>query len=95
MSERVVWTYFLSRDSMHGKLSDSVSLWHVKPTRVRHRYRVTWVGTDPFNPGHLGEFRPEEIDAWWRVHPETDLELIRIETHPSERDLEQARRGAR
>ena len=89
---RHVWTYWLSRDSIHGELSGKVHLWRERPTRVRHRYRVTWVDSDHRKSGHLGEFPPSEIAAWFRVYPETDLELIRIDTHPTPHDLERARK---
>ena len=90
---RIVSTYWVTRNSVDGALAAKCDLWNTKPTRVQHRYRVTWVGDDPAMPGHLGEFRPDEIAAWWRVYPETDREIICIETHPSKADLENQRKN--
>lgn len=85
---RITWTYWISRDSLNGELAEKCALWNAKPTRKKHDYRVTWVGSDIIDPGHLGEFTPQEIDAWFRVHPETDLELIRAEVHPTQAELD-------
>ena len=85
--ERETWVYFVSRDSINGELSGKCALWCAKPTRVRFRYRVTWVGTDPAVPALLGEYSPETVESWFGVYPETDLELIRVEQTPTEKML--------
>jgi hypothetical protein len=85
--DRTVWTYWVSRDSLQGELSGQCHLWWQKPLRVKHGYRVTWVNTDEHNPGLLGAFSPRDIKGWFRTIPETDLELIRIEMHPTEAEL--------
>lgn len=89
---RAVWVYFVSRDSLSGELSGKCSLWYAKPIRVQHRYRVTWVGADDRYPCHLGEFRCDEVFSWFKVYPETDRELIRVEQYATQRMLEAARR---
>lgn len=86
----LTWTYWVSRDSTNGELSGKCSLWRARPLRVKHRYRVAWVGASTLDPGHLGDFRLDEIYAWFRVHPETDRELIRIEWGVTERMLKDA-----
>ncbi len=90
MNDKVVWVYFVSRDSVGGVLSDTCHLWHAKPTRVRHATRITWVGTDHKNPGLIGEYPPDEIHKWFRVYPQTDLELIRAEVCPSQKEIDDA-----
>ena len=89
--ERIAWTYFVSRDSLDGALSASCSLWNEKPLRTRAGSRVVWSSVI----GHLGEFRPAEVASWFRTYPETDLELVRIETRPSQKEFEEAKRQAR
>jgi len=76
---RPVWTYYISRDSLDGVPAATCNLWWVKPTRVKHRYHVTWVASNLQEPGHLGEYPVEHIDVWFRTRPDTDLELIKAE----------------
>lgn len=90
----VTWTYWITRDSIAGALSAKCTLWNVRPIRVRHRERVTWVNADETNPGHLGEFDPKEIDAWFRVHADTDREIICVETRPNATELETSQKSA-
>jgi hypothetical protein len=87
-----VWVYWISRDSVDGALSGMCSLWYVKPLRVKHRYRVTWVAANHREPGHLGNFSPKDIAYWFHTYPETDLELLRVEQTATERMLEEARK---
>lgn len=87
---RVVWVYWVSRDSRNGELADKCSLWRERPLRVKHRYRATWVGSDPNDPGHLGDFKPDEIFEWFKVCPETDRELVKVEQGVTERMLKAA-----
>lgn len=87
---RPTWTYYVSRDSINGELSGTCSLWNTKPQRVQHRYRVTWVGPDTSEPGHLGDYAPETVALWFGVYPETDRELIRADTTPTEKMLAEA-----
>lgn len=93
MTERVVWTYWVSRDSLNGELSGKCVLWFHKPIRVRHAQRITWVPVDHRAPGCLGEFVTDEIYGWFKVYPETDLELIRVECCPSQKEIEAAERN--
>lgn len=88
----VTWTYWLSRDSLDGALNARCSLWHVRPLRTRVGGRVTWTSAT----GHLGDFRPDEIIAWraFRTYPETDRELIRVETVPTAEELEESLKKA-
>jgi hypothetical protein len=85
---REVWTYYVSRDSVNGVLSETCSLWCVKPTRTRHNGRVTWKGA----PGFLGLCTLEITVAWFGTYPETDLELIRVEQNASEKRMAEARK---
>jgi hypothetical protein len=87
---RETWTYWISRDSINGELSGKCSLWYAKPIRVKHRYRVTWVGADHRAPAHLGDHPPDHVAAWFGVYPETDLELIRVEQTPTAKMLAEA-----
>lgn len=89
---RATGTYWVSRDSISGELSGKCSLWFAKPLRVKHRYRVTWVGADARSPAHLGEYSPDDVASWFGVYPETDLELIRIDQTPTDRMLAEARK---
>lgn len=90
---RVVWTYWISRDSINGELSGKCHLWYARPLRVRHRYRVTYVGASDQAPCHIGEYTLQDIANWFgseRV-PETDLQLFKCERYPSERELTEAK----
>jgi hypothetical protein len=87
MSDRPVWTYWVTRDSGYGQLSHLCRLWCRKPTRVRRPHGVTWVDTAPSDPGKIGIYTIAEVSRWFRVYPETDLELIKAEQHPTDREL--------
>lgn len=87
---RVVWTYFVTRDSIGGELSGKCQLWYRKPIRSNHRYRVTWVCADHRDPGHLGECTLQEIQGWFRVVPDSDLQLLKIEQYASQKMLDEA-----
>ncbi len=82
-AERTVWTYFVSRDSLNGAVRTECTLWYIKPIRTKHRYRVTWVAAGHPESGCLGEFRADEVRAWFRTIPDTDLELLKIEQFAS------------
>lgn len=86
--ETTDWTYYLSRDSLDGALSAKCSVWNQKPLRTRVGGRVVW----SHDTGHLGEFRPDEILAWlaFKTYPETDRELLVVETRPSAEELAEA-----
>lgn len=88
--EEITWVYWVSRDSVGGELSPRCSLWVRKPTRVRHGEHITWCATDGSDPGHLGIFPVDYYRALWRVYPETDLELIKVETRPNQRELDRS-----
>ena len=89
-TEAPTWTYWLSRDSLDGALSAKCSLWYMKPLRTRIGNRVTWV----HEHGHLGEFRPDEILTWpaFHTYPETNMELLVIETRPNAAELEEQKK---
>lgn len=90
----IEWTYWISRDTdRNGVLSDRCSLWFVKPLRTRIGERVTWTSAH----GFLGNFRPDEIITWQGFHtyPETHVELIRVETRPTKKELEEQRKAAK
>ena len=88
--ETTTWTYFLSRDSLDGALGEKCSLWNLKPLRTRVGSRVVWTGVG----AHLGDFRPDEIIAWpgFHTYPETDRELLVVETRPTAAELDTAQR---
>ncbi len=88
-ASRTTWVYFVSRDSVAGALSAKCTVWGQKPLRTKIGPRVTWVS----ERGHLGDFSPQEIIAWpaFRTYPETDMELIRIETRPTREELDRAK----
>ncbi len=89
--ETITWEYWVSRDSIDGAVSATCSLWHVKPLRTKAGPRVVWTSVY----GFLGEFRADEIVSWFRVCPDTDLELLHIETRPSKIELAEANRQAK
>jgi hypothetical protein len=88
--ESTTWTYWISRDSLDGALSALCSLWNEKPLRTRAGARVVWSHVD----GHLGNFRPDEILSWpaFHTYPETDMELLVVETRPSAAELAGAKK---
>ncbi len=90
--KRTVWVYFVSRDSINGEPDGMCDLWYLKPTRTKHRYRVTWAATNVADPGHLGRFRTDEVQAWFRVIPDTDLELLKVEQFATPKMLEEAKK---
>jgi hypothetical protein len=90
MSERVVWTYWISRNSLQGELSGKCDVWYRKPMRVKHSYRVTWVANDHRDPGHLGEHTLKDCAEWFKTIPETDLELIVTAIYPTEQQIKDA-----
>lgn len=81
---RQVWTYYVTRDSIDGQLSEACDLWWIKPTRVRHRNRVTWVATDVQNPGHMSVHKVGDIWKYFRVIPDTDREMLRVDQWATE-----------
>lgn len=89
---RPVWVYYLSRDSLDGALNALCSLWFAKPLRTHVAQRVTWSSTS----GHLGNFRPDEILKWaaFKTYPETDRELIVVETRPTKEELDESEKKA-
>lgn len=91
---RTTWTYWVSRDSVDGELSSKCVLWFHKPIRNRAARRVTWVPFDHRATGSLGEHTTDEIYGWFKVYPETDLELIRVECCPSQKELDAAAKAA-
>jgi hypothetical protein len=90
MDERVTWVYWVSRDSVDDVLSDKCTLWYERPTRVKLPDRVMWAGAAQPAAGRLGEFSLGDISVWFRVYPETDRELVRVETRPSAAELAKA-----
>lgn len=90
MSERVVWTYWISRDATAGVLSPNCRLWYRKPQRMRKDGDVRWLPTDRQDHGYIGEHATEQCAIWFRTIPETDLELIRFEMYPTERQIKDA-----
>lgn len=81
---RTIWIYYVSRDSLSGELSGKCGLWGAKPLRVKHRYRVTWVGADDAAPRFLGEHPIQHVLKWFGTVPDTDRELIKVEQYAPE-----------
>lgn len=69
-------TYYLSRDSAHGKLEPVVNMWWKRPLRLQKAGHVIWVAGNESESGHFGEYEVKQILAWFRVFPETDRELV-------------------
>lgn len=91
--ESTDWAYWISRDSLDGALNAKCALWCSRPLRTRIGGRVTWTSVY----GYLGMFRPDEILAWpaFHTYPETDVELIRVETRPTKDELTESRKTKR
>jgi hypothetical protein len=87
MSARPTWTYWITRDSANGQLSNLCRLWCRKPKREKHPRCVVWVDADPDFKSKVGIYTIAEIVAWFRVYPETDLELIKADVHPTDKEL--------
>ncbi len=85
--ETTTWEYWVSRDSLDGAVSAECSLWHEKPLRTRIGTRVTWTSVY----GWLGNFRPDEVKLWFRTCPETDMELLHVETRPNKDELAESK----
>ena len=94
-ADRTVWVYFVSRDSINGEPGGMCTLWYIKPLRTKHRYRVTWVAAGHPESGCLGEFRVDEVKAWFRTVPDTDLELLKVEQFASRKMLAEAEEAVR
>lgn len=93
LTSDIVWTYWITRNSINGEISGECTLWNARPTRVKYGQRVTWVGTNTRDPGCLGDFTPQTIDGWFRTHPDTDRECLRVETRPNQTELAEATKG--
>lgn len=87
---QVIWTYFISRDSHRGELAGKCGLWWARPMRSKVGPRTVWLATDPQQPGHIGDYTIDEIDGWFRVHPDTDLELLKVEQNATPKMLADA-----
>lgn len=86
-SERVIWTYWISRDSVAGELSQTCQLWYARPERKREGVHIMWQGTC-----WLGACHPDDAVRWFKTKPDTDLELIKCEQYPTAGQLaEQAK----
>lgn len=69
-------TFYITRNSLGGVLADTVDVWSDKPTRVKHRYRVTWVATSLRWPGHVTEMSLEDARKKFRTLPDGDTQMI-------------------
>ncbi len=78
-TDRKVWTYYVSRDSFNGVLTSLCDVWWIKPLRVKHGARVTWVGADTHEPGHMSRHTVDEIIEIFRVAPDNDRQLVKAE----------------
>jgi hypothetical protein len=91
VSERLVWVYFISRNSSKGKLRNTCRLWYRKPMRERGDTYVQWLPTNRADNGYIGEYFLNDVQRWFRTYPETDLELIRVETYPTDKQIREAK----
>lgn len=73
-------TYFITRDSDNDVLSSTCDLWTMKPLRVRQGSRVVWVAKSVV-AGHLGAHSTEVILKQFRTKPDTNRELIIVNTY--------------
>lgn len=90
---RVTWVFWITRDSYGGQLAAKCTVWTgLKPLRVHVEDRVTWVDSDHRQPALVGEYTSENVALWWRTYPETDREIIKVETFASQRELEEQRK---
>ncbi len=76
---RETWVYWISRDSYDGELADSCNIWWIQPERRRVAGHVTWCPRLAAYTGHFGRYSLEDVMKMYRVKPDTDLELIRVE----------------
>lgn len=71
-------TFYVTRDSLDGALMAKCDVWTGKPVRNVQRTRVTWVqGPDCT---HTAYRTVDQVQREYGAFPETDLELIKVET---------------
>ncbi len=80
---RETWVYWVSRDSFNGVLADFCNIWWIEPKRAKGVNRITWCPRYA-EPGHFGHYSLDEVRKMYRVIPDTDLELIRVEQWSTE-----------
>lgn len=73
-------TYYITRDSDDDTLASTCDLWTMKPLRVRQGSRVVWVAKS-IMAGHLGAHAVPVIEKQFRTKPETDREMIIVNTY--------------
>ena len=78
---RDIVTYFISRDSLDGVVTDECDLWWVRPLRTRVGERVTWVAGAGPETGHLGKCTLVEVTYWFRTYPDSDRQLLKAEQY--------------
>jgi hypothetical protein len=72
----ITWTYWISRDSVNGVLSDYCHLWCGRPTRVRVAAGIDWRGKQIL----IGKYKLTYIESWFGAEriPETDIMLFKV-----------------
>ncbi len=78
MSERITWTYWITR------IADACTLWYVKPTRRRVDGGAEWYGF-----GKLGTYPAEHVKFWFHTIPDDDSQLVRVEQYPTQAMLDE------
>lgn len=73
-------TYFITRDSDNEVLSSTCDLWTMKPVRSRQGGRVVWLAKSLI-AGHLGTHSIPVIEKQFRTKPDTDREVIVVNTY--------------
>lgn len=76
MSEREVWTYYISRNSENGVLDAEYDVWWKQPIRKNYGCCVVWEAVDQNETGHFRKHTKLELELERVTLPDTDLELI-------------------
>lgn len=85
MSDRQVWTYYLTRDSENGRVDAKIDVWWKHPIRVDHGCCITWEPSDQNEPGWYQKYEPGVLRADGVTVPDTDRELIVAERWATEK----------
>lgn len=73
-------TYYITRDSDDEVLASTCDLWTMKPVRTRQGGRVVWLAKS-LVAGHLGAHAIPVIEKQFRTKPDTDREVIVVNTY--------------
>ncbi len=77
MAAKSYATYWLTRNSLHGVLSDAVDIWTSLPIREMHGESILW--TVPYSKDYYGRWSLEEAYKEVRFGiPEDDRMCVRV-----------------